>query len=90
MLSERVRELPVIDACGKLLGVVRAEDLFGIREETVKPAIRPVRLVVPADALPVDAVRMMQKVGSDQAVVVDGEKVVGLFAWQDAVERLAD
>jgi CBS domain-containing protein len=90
MLSQHVREVPVVDKDDNLIGVVFAEDLFATHKDTIESIVKPARLVIPADASPIEAVRIMQKVGCEHAVVVVGDRVVGMFVWQDALERLAD
>ncbi len=34
--------------------------------------------------------KLMHRTGGDQAVVVDGAHVVGIFFWQDVRDHLAD
>lgn len=90
MLREHVDELPIVDITGKLIGVVHSSDLITTQESTIVSITRKARLVVSSRESPSAAVMLMQKTLSDQAIVVDDGKVVGLFTWQDAVKRLAD
>ncbi len=90
MLQNRVSEATVVDDAGHLLGVVYAEDLFEVDGDTIDSIVRPARAVIPAGVSTVDAVRILDKIGCDHAVVVEAERVVGLFTWNDAVERRAN
>jgi Mg/Co/Ni transporter MgtE len=90
MLNERVSELPVVDPDGKLLGVVHSNDLFATQDNTIASITKKARLTVSSGASSMAAVQLMHKVGGDQAIVIEDGKVVGLFTWRDAVERMAD
>jgi CBS domain-containing protein len=83
MLNEHVRELPVVDCEGNFAGIVSADDLFSTPEKTIESVVKPARLVLPEDASPHEALRMMLKTGARYAVVVDGKKLVGSLKWQD-------
>jgi Mg/Co/Ni transporter MgtE len=87
MLNARAREATVVDEDGCLLGIVCAQDLFDVHENTIESIVKPARVVIPATTSSTDAVSIMNKVGCDHAVVVDGEKVVGLFTWEDIAEQ---
>ncbi len=90
MLSAQTREATVVDEDGNLIGVVHADDLFNTHEDTIASIVKPARVVVPADASLMEVVRIMQKVGCDHAVVVEGERVIGMFTSQESLNRLSD
>jgi predicted transcriptional regulator len=90
MLKAEVKEATVTGKDGELIGVVYASDLFDAHADTIESVIKPALVVIPVDASSMDAVRIMQKVGCDHAVIVDGVKVVGQMTWNDVLERLAD
>jgi CBS domain-containing protein len=90
MLDERVRELPVVDRTGRPVGVVRADDLSSIKGNTIEPGVRPAGLVLSKDISSFQAIRMMQDVRAELAVVVDGDRVIGTLNWADVTEKFAD
>lgn len=92
-----IRHLPVTQG-GSVIGVVSQRDIAfleklpGSRAQTmaVETVMTPDPYVVTADALLEDVTRHMaeNKIGS--AVVVDGERLVGMFTTVDALRALAD
>lgn len=90
MLKAESKEAMVVGDDGELVGVVHAPDLFEVHADTIESIIKRARVVIPVSASSMDAVRLMRKVGCDNAVVVDGERIVGQLSWQDVLERLAD
>lgn len=95
MREQRVRHLPVMQG-GRLIGVVSARDLalvealadFDPKELSVDEAMsEDVYAVSPDTALRVVAEQMAErKLGS--AVIVEGEKVIGVFTVTDACRAL--
>jgi Mg/Co/Ni transporter MgtE len=90
MLEQHVRELPVVDDDDRLLGVVTADDLFSIQGDTVESGIRPPRLVLSHEVSSQEAARMMRKTGSQRAVVVEGDRLVGVLTFGDALVDYGD
>jgi CBS domain-containing protein len=85
MLHEHTREMVVTDEDGHFLGVVRADDLFAVYGPTIRPAIRRARAAVSKDTTPLEAMRAMYRIGDRKALVVDGNKVIGIFMWQESM-----
>jgi predicted transcriptional regulator len=90
MLDQRVQELPVVDDDERLLGMVTAHDLFSISGDTVENGIRPPRLVFSHEVSSIEAARMMRKTGSQRAVVVEGDRLVGVLTFEDALVDYGD
>lgn len=90
MLEHDVHQLPVVDGDGKLLGIVRAEDLFGATDVTIEGMVRPASLTLPADISSYEAVRRMEESGVLYAVVTDEDLFLGLVTWQDVLRVFGD
>jgi len=97
MRTQRIRHLPVLEG-GKLVGIVTERDLHLVEtlrdvdasKVTVEDAMSTqVYAVEPETALDVVAETMAEhKYGS--AVVIQNDKVVGIFTTNDACRALAD
>ena len=97
MRGHRVRHLPVMSAVGSLVGIVSHRDLMLIEtlpgvdpsEVPVEDAMTREVFVVGSQAplAAVAAALAEKKLGS--AVVMDGERVVGVFTVTDACRALA-
>jgi acetoin utilization protein AcuB len=97
MRAHRIRHLPVLEG-GKLVGVVSQRD-FALIESLpgVNPKEVPVEDAMTADVYvvsPRDRLAKVARTMADRrlgsAVVMDGEKVVGVFTVTDACAALAD
>ena len=97
MRERNIRHLPVLDG-GKLVGVVSQRDLYLIEslkgvnpeEVPVEEAMSPQVWSVAPNTPLADAARYMHEHKDGCAVVVDGEKVVGVFTTTDAMRVLAE
>jgi acetoin utilization protein AcuB len=96
MRQKRARHLPVLSG-GRLVGVVSVGDLYllegveGIEQEKVRvrQAMTPEPYRVPADAPLDEVVDVMAGNKYGCAIVMDGERVAGIFTTVDALEVLA-
>lgn len=82
----RVGHLPVRDE-GRLVGVISVADVQGAPFRLVSEVMQREPLVVEQSTLASDVAREMAERHTDVAVVVSGERVVGIFTANDA-ERL--
>ena len=97
LMGERdVRHLPVVEE-GKLVGVVSERDLLRLeaavdvdrKRDPVRNAMSsPAFWVLPETPVPVVA-RQMRDRAIGSAVVMQGERVVGIFTVSDGLELLA-
>jgi acetoin utilization protein AcuB len=96
MREERVRHLPVLEH-GQLIGVVSQRDLYfletiagvDLREDTVEDAMSVDAYVVKPNDSVVEVATTMAKRKLGCAVVVERDRVVGIFTATDALEVLA-
>ncbi len=96
MREHGIRHLPVLDAA-RLVGVVSERDLAllerfaGVDPATfrIAKAMRTDPLTVPPDAPIDDVARQMAERKSGSAIVVDGDRVVGVFTTTDALRALS-
>jgi acetoin utilization protein AcuB len=96
MRTHRIRHLPVV-ADGKLVGIVSQRDLLLIESlPGVNPAEVPVEDAMTREVFVVDATTPLAKVTAEMAdrrrgsvVVMQGERVVGVFTVTDACRVLA-
>ena len=97
MQRERVRHLPVLHA-GKLVGVVSERDINLVQtfrdvepdKVEVSEAMSRDPFTVPADAPLDEVVREMAERKYGSAVILDNDKVVGIFTTVDACAALAE
>jgi CBS domain-containing protein len=87
MLNEHTRELIVVDEDGYLLGMLRADDLFAVRGPTIRSTFKRARVVISKDTSALEAMRALHRSGENEAVVVDGDRVIGVFKWQESMEH---
>lgn len=97
MRTHNIRHLPVLDA-GKLIGIITDRDLKFV--ETFRDvdahkaklsdfSISEVFTVKPSALLDeVCGIMAEQKLGS--AIVVDNDKLVGIFTWVDALKAMSE
>lgn len=86
-----VRHLPV-RADGRLVGVVSESDLDHTHKAAHRPVVEvmnPKPLVVTPFADAADVASAMAEGKSDAAIVVDNERVIGIFTSTDAARALA-
>jgi len=96
MRARRIRHLPVLDG-GKLVGIVSQRDLALIESlPDVTPAEVPVEdamveevFVVPPDAPLARVAASMASHRRGSAVVMEGDRIVGVFTATDACRALA-
>ncbi len=97
MRSSRIRHLPVLHA-GKLVGIVSDGDLHLIEtlkdvdpeQVTVEDAMTQAPYTVGPDTPLDDVVKTMAEHKYGSAVVVDNDKVVGIFTTVDACRAFAE
>jgi acetoin utilization protein AcuB len=97
MLTTRIRHLPVLDD-GRLVGVLSDRELSMIEglpgvdphALTVEEAMLPGTYVVSADAPLGSVAADMAELKVGSAVVLDGERVIGVLTAVDALRALAD
>lgn len=97
MKNAHVRHLPVVEA-EVLVGVVSERDLKQLMTdpevdaelETVEVCMRPEPYAVPPDTDIREVAREMEQRRIGSAIVLDGEKVLGIFTTTDALRVLAD
>ena len=97
MRASRIRHLPVLHA-GKLVGVVSDGDLHLIEtlkdvdpeQVTVEDAMTQAPYAVGPDTPLDDVVKTMAEHKYGSAVVVDNDKVVGIFTTVDACRAFAE
>lgn len=97
MQRHSIRHLPVLEN-GKLLGIVSQRDLYFVESLTSDKADQltvaeamgnDVTVCTPDDTV-ADVARTMARDRLGSVVVIDGEKVVGIFTTIDALEVLTD
>lgn len=96
MRKHDIRHLPVLSG-GKIVGIVSLRDLHLIEtlsdvnpaEVTVEEAMTPDPYTVPADKPLMELAREMAEHKYGAAVVVDRNKIIGLFTTIDALRALA-
>jgi acetoin utilization protein AcuB len=97
MRERNIRHLPVLEG-GKLVGVVSQRDLYlieslkGVDPEKVpvEEAMSPQVWAVDPETPVVEAARYMHSHKDGCAVVVDHEKVIGVFTTTDGMRVLAE
>ena len=97
MQAHGIRHLPVIRA-GKLVGLLSLSDLYVLEsslgidpeESRVADAIQDEVYAVPPSTPLLEVARTMRDRRIGTAVIVEADKVTGLFTATDAVRALAD
>jgi acetoin utilization protein AcuB len=96
MRDHGIRHLPVVDE-GRLVGIVSQRDLYlletlrgiDVSSEKVSEAMSPVPYTTSPDAPLEEVAREMAEHKYGSAVVVERQKVVGLFTTVDALRALS-
>ena len=97
MSRHNVRHLPVLDR-GRLVGIVSQRDLFlaeALRHrdpelEKVEEAMTSKPFTVPPTAAVADVARTMAENKFGAALVMDGDKLVGIFTANDALRAVVE
>lgn len=97
MRQHGIRHLPVVRD-GRLVGIVSLRDLHLVQtlrdvdpaKVTVEEAMTPNPFTVSPDASLADVARTMARNKWGSAVVMEGERVVGMFTTTDALRILAE
>jgi acetoin utilization protein AcuB len=96
MIKHRIRHLPVLER-GRLVGILTQRDLYfletiagvDISEDIVEDAMSPDIYVVRSDERVEDVAAAMAKRKLGSAVVVEHDRVIGIFTVTDALRILA-
>lgn len=104
MTAHGFTTMPVVDADGRLLGLLSEEDILrrpappgdpdtGVMLDggprTAGSAMRTAGLAVPADTAVAELARRMTDAGVRSAPVVEGGHVVGMITFQDVLRAVA-
>lgn len=92
VLTLDIHAVPVADADGKPLGIVRSRDLLRAKDDQ-----EPVSKIMDRDVVTIEkragaetAAHLMQRRRSRQLVVVDGGKIVGILSAFDLLALVAE
>jgi predicted transcriptional regulator len=90
LLSEyRISGAPVLDADGRMVGIVTEADIIGKEGDTVA-AIMTARVIVAQEVTPVDEIaRVLTSNRFKRLPVVRGDRVVGIVSRADIVRMIA-
>ena len=87
-LSSGASRLPVVDAAGRVSGVVMAVDHFASPDAATAALVRPILMLAPGTAA-LDAIQTMRRERSQLALVAErADRPLGIVSMKDLVEPL--
>jgi CBS domain-containing protein len=103
LAESRISALPVVDAAGRLVGVISTTDILALEEETENQRARaaalerttvgdlmtPRPLTISPEASLSDAARQMLEADVHRLFVTEGDRVVGVISTTDIVRAVA-